>query len=39
VSYPAVFTSSVQCVRIAAGWRSQASDATDQWCETWHFTR
>jgi len=26
-----VFTSNVQCVRLAAGRRTQAGDATDQW--------
>jgi len=31
MSHLAVFTSNVQCVRIAAGGRTQAGDATDQW--------
>jgi len=33
VSHPAVFTSNVKCVRLAAGeWRrTQAGDVTDQW--------
>jgi len=30
-SHAAVFTSSVQFVRLAAGRSTQASDATDQW--------
>ena len=30
-SHAAVFTSNVQCVRLAAGRRTQAEDATDQW--------
>ena len=28
---PKVFTSNVQCVRLAAGRRTQAGDAADQW--------
>jgi len=31
LSHPAVFTSNVHCVRLAAGRRTQAGDATDQW--------
>ena len=30
MSHPAVFTSNVQCVRLAAGRRTQAIDANDQ---------
>ena len=32
-SHLTVFTSNVQCVRLAAGRRTQANDATDQWCD------
>jgi len=28
-----IFTSNVQCVRLAAGRRTQAGDANDQWCD------
>jgi len=31
VTYPAVFTSNVQFVHIAAGRRIQAGEASDQW--------
>ena len=31
MSHPAGITSDVQCVRLAAGRRTQAVDATDQW--------
>jgi len=31
LSHPAGFTSNVQCVCLAAGQRTQAGDATDQW--------
>jgi len=31
LSHPAVFTWHAQCVHTIAGWRIQASDATDQW--------
>ena len=31
LSHHTVFTSNVQCVRLAAGRRTQAGDATDQW--------
>ena len=30
------FTSNVQCVRLAAGRRTQAGDATDQWRDQWN---
>jgi len=30
------FTSNVQCVRLAAGRRTQACDATDQWRDQWN---
>ena len=37
LSHPAVFTSNVQCVRLrlAAGRRTEAGDATDQWHDQW----
>ena len=35
-SNPAVFTSYVQCVHLAAGRRSQSGDTTDQWCNQWN---
>jgi len=31
VSHIAVFTSNVQCLGLAAGWRTEVGDATDQW--------
>jgi len=31
----AVFTSNVQCILLAAGRRTQAGDATDQWRDQW----
>jgi len=34
-SHPAVFTSNVQCVRIAAGRRTQAGDATYRTISQW----
>jgi len=30
-----VFTSNVQCILLAAGRRTQAGDATDQWRDQW----
>jgi len=30
-----VFTSDVQCILLAAGRRTQADDATDQWRNQW----
>jgi len=36
VIYPAVFKSNVQYVRLAAGWRIRAGDATDQWRDQWN---
>ena len=36
LSHPAVVTSNVQCVRLAAGRRTQAGDATDQWRDQWN---
>jgi len=30
-----VFTSNVRCIHLAAGRRTQAGDATDQWCDQW----
>ena len=35
-SHAAVFTSNVQFVHLAAGWPTQAGDATDQWCDRWN---
>jgi len=36
MSHPAVLTSNVQCIILAAGRRAQAGDATDQWRDHWH---
>jgi len=35
LSHPAVFTSNFQCVRLAAGRRTQAGDATDRAIGQW----
>jgi len=35
MSHPAVFTSNVQCVHLAAGRRTQAGDATDHTIDQW----
>jgi len=36
LSHPAVFTSNVQCVRLAAGRHTLAGDATDRAIGQWH---
>jgi len=39
LSHPAVFTSNVQCARLAAGRRTQAGDATDRAVDVTHIVK